>query len=149
MTNMTQKEKFMLLKQIIKERAQLQRVLKANRKTVHFKGERTTIEFVMYSLKTKTTKKFKFDSAYAAQYLAYGYEHDADGYWFICEHRIPGFSTQYYESTTSLIHDLNYLYAVLRNERKTVRKSEKLKHEWEAEKRSWLIEAYEWFKKDE
>lgn len=155
---MTQKEKFMLLKQIIKERAELQRVLKANRKTVNFKGQRTEIEFDM----TRKTpdgkieyKKVKLGSANASKYVnPFGwyinYELIDGKYWYLTESRIPGFAGQQFRSTTEIIADLNFLYRVLRNERKTVKKSQELIDNWNNHyQQTHLKKAYDWIKEDE
>ena len=126
---MTQKEKFMLLKQIMKERAELQRVLKANRKTVNFKGQRTEIEFDMsfrpYDGETQY-KKVKLNSMDAAKYVnPFNYycicEYIDGKHWRLTESRIPGFAEQQFSSTTAIIGALNFLYRVLKNERKTVK----------------------------
>ena len=159
-TIMTQKEKFMLLKQIIKERAELQRVLKANRKTVNFKGERTKITFDMCTREYKTgkllNKKVELDSAYAAKYvcpwnLYINYEIIDGQRWCLCETRIPGFANKGFDSTTDIIADLNYLYRILRNERKTVKKSEELINGWNIRVKNgtYLKKAYDWFKNEE
>ena len=155
---MTQKEKFMLLKQIIKERAELQRVLKANRKTVNFKGQRTEIEFDM-TRKTSDGnfeyKKVKLGSAHASQYVNrwnfYRYYERIDGQcWYLTESRIPGFAGQQFRSTTEIISDLNFLYRVLRNERKTVKKSQDLIDNWNNNyQNTYLKKAYDWIKEDE
>lgn len=155
---MTQKEKFMLLKQIIKERAELQRVLKANRKTVNFKGQRTEIEFDMsfkpYNGETQY-KKVKLNSMYAAKYvcpLNYFLNNEyIDGkHWYLTESRIPGFAGQQFHSTTEIIADLNFLYRVLRNERKTVKKSQDLIDNWNKNyQNTYLKKAYDWIKEDE
>lgn len=155
---MTQKEKFMLLKQIIKERAELQRVLKANRKTINFKGQRTEIEFDM----TRKTpdgkieyKKVKLGSMYAAKYACRwnfycNYERIDGQYWYLTESRIPGFAGQQFRSTTEIISDLNFLYRVLRNERKTVKKSQDLIDDWNNNyQNTYLKKAYDWIKEDE
>lgn len=156
---MTQKEKFMLLKQIIKERAELQRVLKANRKTVNFKGERTEIEFDMnYKDGNGKTffKKIKLGSMYASKYVnPFGYycnyERIDGKSWHLCESRIPGFDTMQFSSTTSLIDALNFLYRVLKNERKTVKKSQELVEYWEknCERYPYIKKAYDWVKEYE
>jgi hypothetical protein len=156
---MTQKEKFMLLKQIIKERAEIQRVLKANRKTVNFKGERTKITFDMccreYGTNKLFYKKVELGSAYAAKYVCpwnYYLNHEyIDGnHWSLCETRIPGFADKGFGSTTEIIADLNFLYRVLRNERKTVKKSQELIDNWNKNYQdSYLKKAYDWIKKDE
>ena len=155
---MTQKEKFMLLKQIIKERAELQRVLKANRKTVNFKGQRTEIEFDM-TRKTSDAKieykKVKLGSAYAAKYVCpWNYflnnEYIDGKCWYLTESRIPGFVGHQFNSTTEIIADLNFLYRVLRNERKTVKKSQELIDNWNTHYQdTYLKKAYDWIKKDE
>ena len=155
---MTQKEKFMLLKQIIKERAELQRVLKANRKTVNFKGQRTEIEFDM----TRKTpdgkneyKKVKLGSAYASKYVnPFGwfinYELIDGKHWYLTESRIPGFAEREFHSTTDIIAELNFLYRVLRNERKTVKKSQELIDNWNNNyQQTHLKKAYDWFKNEE
>lgn len=154
---MTQKEKFMLLKQIIKERAELQRVLKANRKTVNFKGQRTEIEFDMTTkiLSEVKYKKVKLGSAHASQYVNRwnfycNYERIDGQYWYLTESRIPGFAGQQFRSTTEIISDLNFLYRVLRNERKTVKKSQELIDNWNNNyQNTYLKKAYDWIKKDE
>lgn len=156
---MTQKEKFMLLKQIIKERAELQRVLKANRKTVNFKGERTEIEFDMnYKDGDGKTffKRVKLGSMYASKYVnKFGYYENyerIDGKLLrLCESRIPGFDTMQFSSTTSLIDVLNFLYRILRNERKTVKKSQELVECWKKnyERYPYIKKAYDWFKNEE
>jgi len=155
---MTQKEKFMLLKQIIKERAELQRVLKANRKTVNFKGQRTEIEFDMsfkpYNGETQY-KKVKLNSMDAAKYVCpWNYflnnEYIDGKHWYLTESRIPGFAGQQFHSTTEIIADLNFLYRVLRNERKTVKKSQDLIDNWNKNyQNTYLKKAYDWIKKDE
>lgn len=155
---MTQKEKFMLLKQIIKERAELQRVLKANRKTVNFKGQRTEIEFDM----TRKTldekfeyKKVKLGSFYASKYVNpfnyyCNYEYIDGKHWYLTESRIPGFAQHEFHSTTEIIADLNFLYRVLRNERKTVKKSQELIDNWNNNyQNTYLKKVYDWIKKDE
>lgn len=155
---MTQKEKFMLLKQIIKERAELQRVLKANRKTVNFKGQRTEIEFDMTRKNTDGKieyKKVKLGSMYAAKYVnPFGwyinYEIIDGKYWYLTESRIPGFAEHEFRSTTQIISDLNFLYRVLRNDRKTVKKSQELIDNWNNHyQQTHLKKAYDWIKKDE
>jgi hypothetical protein len=155
---MTQKEKFMLLKQIIKERAELQRVLKANRKTINFKGQRTEIEFDMnrrdYDGNVEY-KKVKLGSMYAAKYVnPFGwyinYEIIDGKHWYLTESRIPGFAEHEFHSTTQIISDLNFLYRVLRNERKTVKKSQELIDNWNNHyQQTHLKKAYDWIKKDE
>jgi len=156
---MTQKEKFMLLKQIIKERAELQRVLKANRKTVNFKGQRTEIEFDMiyknFINGDIQYKKVKLGSVYAAQYVNRwnyycNYELIDDKHWYLTETRIPGFAERQFHSTTQIIADLNFLYRVLRNERKTVNKSQDLIDNWNNNyQNTYLKKAYDWIKEDE
>jgi len=156
---MTQKEKFMLLKQIIKERAELQRVLKANRKTVNFKGQRTEIEFDMiyknFINGDIQYKKVKLGSVYAAQYVNRwnyycNYELIDDKHWYLTEIRIPGFAERQFHSTTQIISDLNFLYRVLRNERKTVKKSQDLIDNWNNNyQNTYLKKAYDWIKEDE
>ena len=155
---MTQKEKFMLLKQIIKERAELQRVLKANRKTVNFKGQRTEIEFDMTRRTQKGEtqyKKVKLGSMYAANYVCRwnfycNYERIDGEYWYLTESRIPGFAGYPFRSTTEIIADLNFLYRVLRNERKTVKKSQELIDNWNKNYQdTYLKKAYDWIKEDE
>lgn len=155
---MTQKEKFMLLKQIIKERAELQRVLRANRKTVNFNGQRTEIEFDMTrkTLDGKNEyKKVKLGSAYASKYVnPFGwfinYELIDGKHWYLTESRIPGFAEHRFHSTTEIISDLNFLYRVLRNERKTVKKSQELIDNWNNYyQQTHLKKAYDWIKEDE
>jgi len=155
---MTQKEKFMLLKQIIKERAELQRVLKANRKTVNFNGQRTEIEFDMTRKSPDGKieyKKVKLGSFYASKYVnPFGwfinYERIDGQYWYLTETRIPGFAVHQFHSTTEIISDLNFLYRVLRNERKTVKKSQDLIDNWNNNyQNTYLKKAYDWIKEDE
>lgn len=157
---MTQKDKFMLLKQIIKERAKLQRVLKANRKTVNFKGKRTEIEFDMIAKTINSDdvsfhKKVKLDSAKASRYVDrngffINYENIDGHIWYLCESRIPGFADKQFYSTTEIIDDLNFLYRVLRNERKTVKKSQDLIDNWNKNyQNSHLKKAYDWIKEGE
>ena len=152
---MTQKEKFMLLKQIMKERAELQRVLKANRKTVNFKGQRTEIEFDMMRKDEKIEyKKVKLGSMYAAKYVnPFGwfinYEYIDKKIWHLTESRIPGFAENQFPSTTHIISDLNFLYRVLKNERKTVKKSQELIDDWNKNYQdSYLKKAYDWIKEE-
>jgi hypothetical protein len=154
---MTQKEKFMLLKQIMKERAELQRVLKANRKTVNFKGQRTEIEFDMTlrNVDDKVEyKKVKLGSLYASKYVnPFNYycncEYIDGKLWYLTEPRIPGFAGQQFPSTTHIISDLNFLYRVLRNERKTVKKSQELIDDWNKNYQgSYLKKAYDWIKEE-
>jgi len=153
---MTQKEKFMLLKQIMKERAELQRVLKANRKTINFKGQRTEIEFDMTTkiLGEVKYKKVKLGSFYASKYVNpnnfyCNYERIDGQYWYLTESRIPGFAGQQFRSTTQIISDLNFLYRVLRNEGKTVKKSQELIDNWNKNYQdSYLKKAYDWIKEE-
>lgn len=136
------------MKEIVKQMGAMQRMLKEHRKTVNFKGERQTIEFVISKSEYKNGKyvytdqnvKIYLTSKNASQLLTSAY-FQPDGtnakVWGISEDKatddqfiysvglvpVPGLSKNEgimkFSSTTGMVANFNDAYALLRYERKT------------------------------
>ena len=136
------------MKEIVKQMGAMQKMLKAHRKTVNFKGERQTVEFVTNKYVTKDGKRVCVDdnvkiyltSYNACQLLSSAYfqpEGINAALWHIPEGKasddqfiydvglipVPGLSKNEgimkFSSTTGMVANFNDAYALLRYERKT------------------------------
>lgn len=136
------------LKEIVKQMGAMQRMLKEHRKTVNFKGERQTVEFVISKSEYKNGKyvytdqnvKIYLTPKNASQLLTSAYfqpEGTNAKVWGIPEDKatddqfiysiglvsVPGLSKNEgimkFGSTTGMVANFNDAYALLRYERKT------------------------------